>query len=121
MADRIAVIVSPYFPPSGLAGVHRARHLAKHLPAAGWRPLVLCVDEKYYEQTPDPSLALLVPKRTEIVRTRALPTQLTRWAGVGDIGLRAWPAIRRELFSLLSTRDIGVVLITGSPYYPMLL
>ncbi len=35
------VIVSPYFPPSSLAGVHRARHLAKHLPSFGWHPIVV--------------------------------------------------------------------------------
>ena len=47
---REMVLVSPYFPPSTLAGVHRARHLAKHLPAWGWKPIVLCVDEAFHEQ-----------------------------------------------------------------------
>ena len=30
---RSVVLISPHFPPSTLAGVHRARHMAKHLPA----------------------------------------------------------------------------------------
>ena len=51
-----ALIISPYFPPSTLAGVHRARHLAKYLPGAGWHPIVLCVDEAHHEQRLDPDL-----------------------------------------------------------------
>ena len=35
---RRCLITSPHFPPSTVAGVHRARHLAKHLPAHGWAP-----------------------------------------------------------------------------------
>ncbi len=49
MTQRRVLVVSPHFPPSTLAGVHRARHLAKHLPAAGWRPTVLCVDESHHQ------------------------------------------------------------------------
>src|SRR5215471_17851339 len=46
---RSEVIVSPYFPRSTVAGVHRARHLAKHLAAAGyaqsrsWRAELACL------------------------------------------------------------------------------
>jgi len=119
--DRAAVIVSPYFPPSTLAGVHRARHLAKHLPAAGWHPIVLCVDEAFHAERLDPALAALVPSETEIVKVRALPLGLTRQFGIGEISLRAWGPLKDNLFRLLTTRRIDVVLITGSPYYPMLL
>ncbi|MGH6923671.1 MAG: glycosyltransferase [Propylenella sp.] len=118
---RTAVIVSPYFPPSSLAGVHRARHLAKHLPAAGWTPLVLCVDEAHYEQRLDRELAALVPPTVEIRKVGALSVRWTRLAGIGDIGLRAFPYLRRALVEVLSRRPVGVVLFTGAPYYPMLL
>ena len=120
MSDRIVIIVSPYFPPSTLAGVHRARHLAKHLPAAGWTPIVLCVDEPYHEQDLDPALAALVPEHVQIVKTTAVPARLTRGLGFGDISLRAWWPLRRALIRLLQTRPVGAVLITGSPFYPML-
>ena len=120
MSGRTVVIVSPYFPPSTLAGVHRARHLAKHLPAAGWTPIVLCVDETYHEQDLDPALAALVPEYVQIVKTTALPARLTRGLGFGDISLRAWCPLRRALIRLLETRPVGAVLITGSPFYPML-
>lgn len=118
---KTVVILSPYFPPSTLAGVHRARHLAKHLPKAGWRPIVLCVDEAFHEQPLDHELADLVPQTVEIVKVPAVSARLTRPFGLGEIGLRAYQNLRAGLFRLLSERDIGAVLITGSPFYPMLL
>jgi len=119
--SRTAIIVSPYFPPSTLAGVHRARHLAKHLPAAGWTPIVVCVDEAHHEERLDPGLASLVPPSVEVVKVGALPACLTRPLGVGEISLRAWAPLRRALLRLLTTRSVSAMVITGSPYYPMLL
>ena len=115
------LIVSPYFPPSTLAGVHRARHLAKHLPAAGWQPIVLCVHESFHAETIDPELATLLPANFEIVKTKALPVQLTRLAGIGDLGLRAFHHLQTALREILDTQPVDAVFITGSPYYPMLL
>jgi len=120
MKNRTAIIVSPYFVPSMLANIHRARHLAKHLPVFGWTPIILCVDEAYHEENLDTDLAALIPSTVEIIRTRALPARLTRAAGIGEISLRAWWPLRKSLFQLLKSRRPSVVLITGSPYFPML-
>lgn len=114
------IIISPYFPPSTLAGVHRARHLAKHLPAAGWWPTVLAVDEAYHEERLDPGLAKLVPATVEIIKAPAFSYKLTRPFGLGEISLRGFFQLRRALFRLLTTRPVDAVLITGSPFYPML-
>lgn len=118
---RTCILVSPYFPPSTLAGVHRARHLARHLPAAGWTPLVVCVDEAFHEQRLDPHLAHLVPSTVEIAKVPALSARLTRPLGIGEIGLRAFAPLRRTLVRLLATRSVDGVLITGPPHYPMLM
>ncbi|HWU25985.1 MAG TPA: hypothetical protein VN154_06235, partial [Rhizomicrobium sp.] len=115
-AFKSVVIVSPYFPPSTLAGVHRARHLAKHLPASGWRPIVLCVDESNHTERLDPALAALVPDEVEIEKVGAIPAKLTRLAGVGDISLRAWSYLKAGLKRLLDTGCVDVALITGSPF-----
>lgn len=119
---RSCIIVSPYFPPSTLAGVHRPRHLAKHLPAAEWTPIVVAVDEAYHEEQLDPGLAALVPPSVEVVKVPALPARYCRPVGLGEISLRAWRSLRQVVLGLLATRpNIGAVLITGSPYYPMLM
>lgn len=119
---RRCIIVSPHFPPSTLAGVHRARHLAKHLPAHGWKPTIICVDPRHHVERLDPDLAELVPQDAEIVRVGAAPVRYTRPFGVaGDIGLRGYFHLRAALAQQLAQRKTDVVLITGSPYFPMLL
>ncbi len=115
------LIVSPYFPPSTLAGVHRARHLAKHLPAAGWQPFVLCVDERFHAESLDPGLAELLPADLRTVKTKALPLWLTKSLGVSDLGLRAFFHLKSAAGKILGNDAVDAVLITGSPFYPMLL
>ena len=115
------LIVSPHFPPSTLAGVHRARHLAKHLPHHGWRPVIIRAHERHYVEAPDPALAELVPGDVEQMRTDAIPAPIARLAGIGDMGLRAFFPIARAISVGVARYAPRAVLITGSPYYPMLL
>jgi glycosyltransferase involved in cell wall biosynthesis len=117
-----ALIVSPHFPPSTLAGVHRARHLVKHLPAHGWRAKVICVDPVHHIERLDQDLAALVPADAPIIKVGALPVAFTRPFGVaGDIGLRGLLQIRATIKAEMTADRPDVVMITGSPYYPMLL
>lgn len=120
-AGRSVLIVSPYFPPSALAGIHRARHLVRHLPAQGWQPRLVCVDERHYEQEPDPILATLVPENAQVEKVGAIPLAWTRPFGLGEIGIRAFAPLRSHVLGMVSRHRIPVVLITGSPFYPMLL
>ena len=101
--------------------MHRARHLSKHLPEFGWHPIVVRADERHYTETLDPALAALVPSYLEQIRTSAFPAELARVFGIGDIGLRGLFGYRDALDALVTTRQIEAVLITGSPFYPMLL
>ena len=118
---RTVLILSPCFPPSTLAGVHRARHLAKHLPAHGWRPIVVRADDRCYTEPGDPELAALVPPGVEQVRTGALPAGLCRLFGLGDIGLRGYLHFERAIDRLIVARRPDAVFITGSPFYPLLM
>jgi hypothetical protein len=118
---RTVVLVSPQFPPSPLAATHRVRLMAKHLPAFGWRPIVMRVDERHYVERLDPELAQLVPDDIEQVRVNALPAGLTRGLGIGDLGLRAYPYFARALNQFALRRRPAVVFFTGFPFYPFLL
>ncbi len=116
------LIVSPHFPPSTLAGVHRARHLAKHLPTYGWQPKVICIDPKYHIEKLDPELASMVPPSVQVVRSGAVPAWLTRPFGIaGDIGFRGYFHLRHAVAKEMIRARPDVVLITGSPFYPMML
>ncbi len=115
------LLVSLEFPPSSAASVHRARHLAKCLPAYGWHPVVLMVDERLQKKAVDYHLAELVPEDLEILRIGALPLSPLRRLGIGDISLRAYFHLRGSLVRLLAERQFDVVFMTGPPYYQMLL
>lgn len=114
-------VVSPYFPPSTLAGVHRARFLARHLPSAGWEPVVLCVHERHHEERLDSGLGALVPESVRVIKVDALPRRLMRLLGIGDLSLRGYWQLRRALIRLLRTETVDCVFITAAPYYSTLL
>lgn len=117
----VVLIISPHFPPSTLAGVHRARHLAKHLPTHGWQPVIIRADEQHYTEAPDPELAALLPEDIIQVRTGAWSAKWTRRLGIGDIGIRAYSRIKTSIRDAVAAYNPQAILITGSPFYPMLM
>ncbi len=116
---RRVLIVSPYFPPSTVAGVHRARILAKYLPRHDWEPVVFCVDERYHAESLDPELAQLVPPSTRIVKTAAWSTRRARRFGLGDLGIRGFWSLRSAIDRFLAAEGGDVVFITILPGFPM--
>ncbi len=96
--ERKVAILSPHFPPATLAGVHRARHLAKHLGSFGWHPIIVRAHETHFTERLDPELAQLVPSEIEQLRTGAIPAWLTR------PGYRGY---RIESFFSLPKRALG--------------
>jgi hypothetical protein len=115
------LIVSLSFPPSTMASVHRARHLAKYLPAHGWQPRILTIDQRYHNEPPDPGLAALVPPEVDVVRSGAIPHRWTKRLGIGDLGLRSILHVHRALDRQCAAFKPQVVFITGWPFYEMLL
>jgi len=118
---RRLLMISPHFPPDSSAGTHRVRLLAPHLEAYGWRPTVLTVDERDYEGRLDPALHALVPASLDVERIHALSLRLTRTVGVGDLGLRALPGLRRAAWKRFQQDAFDAVFITIYPSYPAVL
>ena len=81
---RRVLMISPHFPPDATAAAHRVRLLAPHLPAFGWKPTVLTVDERDYEGGLDRELHSLVPPDLEVIRCRAVAAKWTRLVRIGD-------------------------------------
>jgi Glycosyl transferase 4-like domain len=121
MTQPIVILVSLNFPPSQVASVHRARHLATHLPALGWRPIVVTVDERYHKEPIDPKLGELVPPTIEVHRIGAVPLILTQPFGIGDLSLRSLLAVRGQILELIGSERPSAFFITGWPFYQMLL
>ncbi|HEY4109833.1 glycosyltransferase [Puia sp.] len=113
------LIISPHFPPSNLAAVHRSRLFAQHLPTFGWEPVILTVDEKYYEEALDPNLSRLLPEGLRIEKVKAFP--VTRPRLIGDIGLRGLLFLYRRAKKLIREEGIDFLYIPIPSFYVALL
>jgi hypothetical protein len=113
------LIISPHFPPSNLAAVHRSRLFAQHLPEFDWQPLILMVHEKYYEEALDHNLSLLLPPVLQMEKVKAWP--VTRPRLVGDLGLRAFFQLYRKARKLIKERSIDFLYIPIPSFYAALL
>ena len=113
------LIISPHFPPSNLAAVHRSRLFAQHLPAFGWEPIVLMVHENYYEETLDRNLEKLLPEDLCVEKVSAF--QITKPRLIGDIGLRAFFQLYKKAKQLIQLEKIDFLYIPIPSFYCALL
>jgi len=113
------LIITSQFPPSNLTGVHRARLFANHLPEYGWEPIVLTVDEKYYEEKLDPDLSSLLPPGLRIEKVSAF--RITKPRTIGDIGLRAFFQLHKKAKQIIRTEKIDFLYIPIPSFYIALL
>ncbi len=113
------LIIAPHFPPSNLAGVHRSRLFAQHLPSFGWSPIILTVHEDFYEETLDRNLEKMLPKNLRIEKTNAFG--VTRRRLIGDIGLRSFFQLYRKARSIIKNETINFLYIPIPSFYVALL
>jgi hypothetical protein len=113
------IIITPHYPPSNLAAVHRSRLFALHLPTFGWEPIILTVDERDYEETLDWNLFDLLPRNQRVEKVRAFPVTKPRL--VGDVGLRAFFQIRKRAMELVKLESIDFVYIPIPSFYVALI
>jgi hypothetical protein len=115
-----ALLISPYFLPSNVAGVQRVRLMASHLHEFGWEPTVVTVNPYYYEGKNDDRSLALVPDSLRIERVKAWPTSISRLLGFGDVSLRGQWTLRRRASELIRSEKIDLVFATVLPGYTSL-
>ncbi len=113
------LIITSHFPPSNLAGIHRSRLFAQHLRTFGWEPIVLTVEERYYEEPPDLNIMKLLPPELRVERVNAF--RLTRPRMIGDVGLRAFFQLYSKAVKLVKREKIDFVFIIIPSFYTALL
>lgn len=113
------LIITPHYPPSNLAAVHRSRLFAQHLPSFGWDPIILCVDDKYYEEELDWELVNLIPKYQRIEKSNAF--NITSPRLIGDIGLRGLFHLYYKALNLIKKEKIDFIFIPIPSFYVSLL
>lgn len=113
------LIISPHFPPSNLAAVHRSRLFAQHLPNFNWEPIILTVHEDFYEEELDYNLEKLLPANLRIEKVKAF--NIGRHRLVGDIGLRGFLQLYKRAKELITEEKIDFLYIPIPSFYVALL
>ena len=113
------LIIYPHFPPSNLAGVHRARLFAQHLPSFGWEPVIVTVHEDFYEEKLDRNLEKLLPADLRIEKVNAKPLSKKRM--IGDIGLRGFMPLYKKAKQLIKEEHFDFLYIPIPSFYCALL
>ncbi len=113
------LIITPHYPPSNLAAVHRSRLFAQHLPDFGWEPTILAVHEDYYEEKHDWNLVKLLPESQRIEKVKAY--NVTKPRLIGDIGLRGFFQLYRRAKQLIKTEGYDFLYIPIPSFYVALL
>ena len=109
MSLKRLLIVSPHFPPVNAPDAQRTRMSLPYFREFGWEPVVLAVDPRQVPGWHDSRPASALPADVAVHRCGALPARLTRLAGLGSLGPRAWlhlrgagsQLLRRERFDLV--------------------
>lgn len=116
---KTVLIIYPHWVPANLAGVQRPRLIGNYLKEFGYQPLLLTVDASYYEEPLDPLMEKTVSKDIEVVYTKAY--KVTKPRVIGDIGLRAFPFLKKEALRLCKERHIDFIWIPIPSFYTALL
>ncbi|MCH6201337.1 hypothetical protein MMU07_17270 [Aquiflexum sp. LQ15W] len=113
------LIIYPHWVPANLAGVQRPRLIGNYLMELGWKPLLLTVDPHYYEEPIDPLMERTVSPDIEVIYAKAY--KVTKPRIIGDIGLRAFPFLKKAALQICRERSIDFILIPIPSFYTALL
>jgi Glycosyl transferase 4-like domain len=83
------LIVSPRFPPTNAADLHRVRAGLAHYRECGWEPTILCIDPQTSDCAEDTLLGQSLPRHIRVVRVAAWDERNCRRFGFGSLGYRS--------------------------------
>ncbi len=116
------LILYPHWPPSNLAGMHRARLTANFAIDAGWNVTVIAVKPSDYEETLDEEMTQLVRAGIEVIHVPALPViRIFGRRAIGDIGLRGYSAMKRAATLYLTKEKVDFIWIPIPSWYTSLM
>lgn len=119
---RSLLIVSPHFPPTNGADMHRVRTSLPYYAEFGWLPRVLAVEPDSVEQVwNDPLLLETVPPEVPVRRVAALSARWTRPLGFGAIGLRALRPLGRAGAAWIREQRPDLILFSTTAFPVMTL
>jgi hypothetical protein len=115
------LIVSPRFPPTNAADLHRVRASLRYYLRFGWEPDILCVDPTTADCVNDPMLAESLPKDIPVTRVRAWNEAICRRFGFGQLGYRSLLPLYRAGSKLLRQERHDVVFFSTTVFLSFVL
>jgi glycosyltransferase involved in cell wall biosynthesis len=110
------LIVSPRFPPTNAADLHRVRVSVGYYRSFGWEPTILCVDPATADCIDDPELAQSLPEDLPVVRVRAWSELKCRRFGFGQLSYRSLLPLYLAGSRLLRRERRGVVFFSTTVF-----
>lgn len=115
------LVVSPSFPPTSAADLHRVRMSLPHFTSFGWSPYVLAIDPVHHGGLVEPELLTTLPSSIPVTRTRAVPERVTRLFGIGNAGLRGLGHLYTAGLQLIEREAIDLVFFSTTMFPVMAL
>ena len=115
------LVISPHFPPINAADMHRVRQSAWYFEGFGWKPTVVCVDEKFVEGVKEPLLLQSLPEGLEIVKVKAFAAKWTRKIGLGALALRSLFFYFKEVNNILKKETFDLVYFSTTQFPVLIL
>jgi hypothetical protein len=113
---RRVLIVSPRFPPTNAADIHRVRQSLPYLAEFGWEAVVLAVEPEFCDAPTDPLLLDTIPAATSVVRTEAVSPRLTRYFGISSLDLRAHMHLKAAGVKLLELGQFDLIYFSTTAF-----
>lgn len=113
------LIIYPHWHPANLAGVHRPRLIGNFLPELDWHPIILTVNEEFFEEKPDYDFEKTFRNHYEVHRVNAF--RIAKIRLFGDIGIRAFYQLYLEAKKIITSKKIDFIWIPVPSYYPALI
>jgi hypothetical protein len=110
------LIISANFPPTNAVDMHRVRVSLPYYERFGWKPTVLCFDPRCTNHPVDPVLMRSVPDNADVHRVVCLSEKWTRLFGLGAVGLRGLPAMKRSARELVKRLSPDLIFISTTSF-----
>lgn len=112
---RDVLIVSPRFPPTNAADMHRVRLSLPFYRACGWNPIVLTAEDET-DGARDDTLSRSLPDDLEIIRVKIWRADLSRKLGFGQLDYRAFVPLLRAGAQVIRKRKIQLVFFSTTAF-----
>ncbi len=110
------LIISPHFPPTNAADMHRVRMSLPYFEKYGWEAEVVTVEERFVEIVKDPLLLESIPNHIPIHKVKALSRKYTSKLGLGSLALRSMWFYRQKVDLLCKQKHFDLIYFSTTEF-----